>query len=64
MARYRACLTSIDRQGDEAWDSFAARAAEETVAYLAAFAPKFIEEGDVFVNLTWVSESEFRNLKA
>jgi hypothetical protein len=24
----------------------------------------FVEEGDVYVNVTWVSEAEFRNLKA
>jgi hypothetical protein len=55
---------NIDPQGDEAWDSFAARAADETIDYLAGFAPKFVEEGDVYVNVTWVSEAEFRNLKA
>jgi len=36
----------------------------ETLAYLKAFTPKFIEEGDVYVNVTWVSEAEFGNLKA
>jgi hypothetical protein len=55
---------NVDRQGDEAWDSFVARAAAETLAYLRAFTPKFIEEGDVYVNVTWVSEAEFGNLKA
>ena len=55
---------NVDRQNYEAWDSFVARAAAETLAYLTAFTPKFIEEGDVFVNVTWVSEAEFRNLKA
>jgi hypothetical protein len=39
------------------------RAAAETLAYFRAFAPKFIEEGDVYVNVTWLSEAEFRNLK-
>jgi len=55
---------NVDRQGDEAWDSFVARAAAETLAYLKAFTPKFIEEGDVYVDVTWVSEAEFRNLRA
>jgi hypothetical protein len=55
---------SVDRQGDEAWHSFVARAAAETLEYLTAFTPKFIEEGDVYVNVTWVSESEFGNLRA
>jgi hypothetical protein len=54
----------IDRHGDEAWDSFVARAAAETLAYLRAFIPKFIEEGDVYVNVTWVSEVEFGSRKA
>ena len=67
MVQYRACLTSqgnVDRQGDEEWHSFVARVAAETLAYLRAFNPKFIEEGDIYVNVTWVSEAEFRNLKA
>ena len=55
---------NVDRQGNEAWDSFVARAAAETLAYLGTFAPKFVEEGDIYVNVTWVSEAEFRNLKA
>ncbi len=55
---------NIDRQGDEAWHSFVARGAAETLAYLRTFTPKFIEEGDVYVNVTFVSETEFRNLKA
>jgi hypothetical protein len=55
---------NVDRQGDEAWTSFVARAAAETLAYLKAVTPKFIEEGDVYVNVTWVSEAEFGNLKA
>lgn len=55
---------NVNRKGNEAWDSFVRRAAAETMAYLTAFTPKFIEEGDVYVNLTWVSEAEFRSLKA
>jgi hypothetical protein len=54
----------VDRQGDEAWSSFVARAAAETLAYLRALRQKFEEEGDVYVNVTWVSETEFRNLRA
>jgi hypothetical protein len=54
---------NVDRRGDEAWESFAARSAAETLSYLKAFTPKFIKEGDVYVNVTWVSEAEFRNLK-
>jgi hypothetical protein len=54
----------VDRKGDEAWDSFVVRAAAETLAYLGAFTPKFLEEGDVYVNVTWVSEAKFKSLKA
>jgi hypothetical protein len=53
---------SVDREREETWHSFVSRAAAETVAYLKEFTPKFIEEGDVYVNVTWVSETEFRNL--
>jgi hypothetical protein len=49
-----------DRKVNEAWDAFVARAAAETLAYLRAFTAKCIEEGDVHVNVTWVSEAEFR----
>jgi hypothetical protein len=45
---------NADRKGNEAWDSFVARAAAETLAYLRALTAKFIEEGDVYVNVTWV----------
>ena len=54
---------NVDRQSNEAWQSFVARAAAETLAYLKAFTPKFIEESDVYVNVSWASEAEFRNLK-
>jgi hypothetical protein len=39
------------------------RAAGETLAYLRAFNAKSIEEGDLYINVTWVSEAEFQNLK-
>ena len=52
---------NVDRQGSEAWDSFVARAASETLAYLRAFTPNFIKEGDVYVNVNWVSEAEFKS---
>jgi hypothetical protein len=55
---------NVERNSGERWDSFVARAAAETLAYLKAFSSKFIEEGDVFVNVTWVDEAEFRSLKA
>jgi hypothetical protein len=55
---------NVDRRSNEAWHSFVARATAETLAYLRAFSSKFIEEGDVCVKVTWVSEKEFKNLKA
>jgi hypothetical protein len=54
---------NIDRQNDEIWDSFVTRAAAETLAYLRALTPMFIEEGDVYVNVAWVNETEFRNME-
>ena len=54
---------SVHRKSNEEWDSFVARAAAETLAYLRAFTPKFSEEGDVYINVTWLSEAEFRNPK-
>jgi hypothetical protein len=53
---------NIDRKGDETWDAFVARAAAEALAYLKTFAHMFTEEGDVYVNVTWVSEADFRDL--
>jgi hypothetical protein len=55
---------NVDRHADEAWHSFVARAAAETLAYLRAFSTKFIDENNVYVHVTWVSETEFKNLKA
>jgi hypothetical protein len=49
---------------NESWDSFVARAAAETLAYLKEFEGRLTEEGDVFVNVSWVNDQEFRSLKA
>lgn len=54
---------SVDPKGNEDWNSYVTRAAAETIAYLKAFEQKLQEEGDVYINVTWVSEPEFRNLK-
>jgi hypothetical protein len=54
---------SVEPNSNERWDLFVARAAAETLTYLKAYASKFSEEGDVYVNVTWVNEAEFRNLK-
>lgn len=57
-------LQHVDRRGNEDWDSFVARAASETGNYLKSFVGEFAKEGDVFINVVWVGESEFQSLKA
>lgn len=54
----------VNREDGEDWNSFVTRAAVETIAYLQAFKEKFAEEGDVYINLTWVSQRNFQDLKA
>jgi hypothetical protein len=54
---------TVDRKNGEDWGSFVARAAAETVDYLKASAGKFAREGDVYVNVIWVDQSEFQDLK-
>jgi len=54
---------SVERKPDEDWDSFVARASAETIDHIRAFEQRFAEEGDVYVNLTWVSEAEFQILR-
>jgi len=54
---------SVDRNDNEDWMSFVTRAASETIDYLKAFAGEFAKEGDVYINVTWVTESEFHALK-
>jgi len=54
---------NVNRKDGEDWGSFVARATTETIDYLIAFAGKFGREGDVYVNVTWVDEFEFQNLR-
>jgi len=54
----------VDRELHENWPSFVARASAETLGYLRRLRPKFNEEGDVHINVTWVSESEFQDSNA
>ena len=54
---------NVERITAEEWSLFVARAAAETLAYLKTCLPMLSEEGDVYVNVTWVSEEGFRNLK-
>jgi hypothetical protein len=51
---------TVNRRNNEDWSSFVARAAAETNEYLKAFAGEFAKEGDVFINISWVSETEFQ----
>jgi len=54
---------SVDRKDSEEWSSFAARAAAETIGHLEALLPKLVKDDGVYINVTWVAESEFQNLK-
>ena len=54
---------SVEPNNDERWDLFVARAAAETLAYLRSTTSKFSDEGNVYVNVAWVNEAQFRNLK-
>jgi hypothetical protein len=55
---------SVDRREGEDWNSFVGRAAAQTISYLKTFEERFKAEGDVYVNVTWISCSEFKDLKA
>lgn len=47
-----ALLPDHKPQKNEPWDSVVARAATETLAYLNALNQRFVEEGDVYVNVS------------
>jgi hypothetical protein len=54
---------TVNRKSKEAWSTFVARAAAETGAYLQEFNPSdIVEGGEVYFNVVWVSEDEFKNL--
>ena len=55
---------SVSRKDHEPWHSFVGRAAAETLAYLSDFGQKFAEEGNVYVNVTWVNEAQFQRLQS
>lgn len=55
---------SIDCEENEDWNYFVARGAAETIRYLTAFQQQLEQEGDVWINVTWVSASEFKNPRA
>ena len=54
---------SVNRGSGEAWGTFVSRAAAKTLTYLQSFNPAdIVEEGDVYFNVTWVSEADFDKL--
>ena len=54
---------TINRFSHEAWGVFVARAAAETATYLQKFNPRdIVEHGQVYFNVVWVSEAEFKSL--
>jgi hypothetical protein len=54
---------TVDRQKNEPWVSFASRSADQTQTYLRSFNPSDIaEQGELFFNVTWVSEPQFDEL--
>jgi hypothetical protein len=55
---------SVSHKDHESWRSFVARAAAETLTYLSDFGQKVAEEGHVYVNLTWVNETQFQSLQS
>jgi hypothetical protein len=51
---------TVNRESEEAWTSFVARAGAETRAYLQAFKPSdIVERGQLFFNITWISGADF-----
>ena len=54
---------TLNREMEEAWSSFVTRAALETRDYLQSFKPSdIVEDGQVYFNVTWVSEADFEQL--
>jgi hypothetical protein len=54
---------TVDRQKDQAWSSFVVRSADETRKYLQAFNPSdIVEQGQMYFNIVWASESRFNKL--
>jgi hypothetical protein len=57
---------SISHMRNEGWDTYVTRSAEETLGYLHSFVmpPEAKQQGDVFFNVVWASQSEYSNLSA
>jgi hypothetical protein len=56
---------TISHTQNESWDAYVSRSAQETLRYFSSFAepPEAKQQGDVFFDVVWVSESDFLNLK-
>jgi hypothetical protein len=53
----------VNREGNEEWSSFVARAGAETRTYLQAFKPSdIVERGQLVFNVTWISKADFELL--
>jgi hypothetical protein len=54
---------TVNRESEEPWSSFVARAATETLTYLQSFdLAEVIEQGDLYFNVVWVSEAQYAEL--
>ncbi len=55
----------VNREQDEAWDTFVIRSVAETLKYLRAFKPAdIVEEGDLHFQVSWISKDDFDELNA
>ena len=56
----------VSPRPDEHWESYAVRSADETLQYVNTLRlpPEAKEQGDIFFNVTWASESDFQELRA
>jgi hypothetical protein len=51
---------TVNREREEPWSLFVTRSAAETTAYLRSFRTSdIVEQGQVYFNVTWVSEADF-----
>jgi hypothetical protein len=54
---------TVNRQKDEAWNSFVGRSAAETRAYLQTFdRSEIADPGQLYFDVVWLSESGFKEL--
>lgn len=54
----------VNRENQESWGAFVARAATETLTYLRSFDPaEIVEQGELRFNVVWVSEAQYASLK-